>query len=195
MKLYTKLPLPKDSAWDRKTWRRYIHWKIKYFIDGVYNIFRWIPTIYKDRDWDESFILKILQKKIEHQREYLVKHNRHMRVDEDNFWMTVALNLIERELDEFYGLEQYNYMDTEIKFVPCEYREGSYEMKTKTKADRLDEYFIKYKGATRRIIKANRHIELPDREKLAFHVAKYNQARSRRLLFMILNEHSNRWWD
>ena len=73
MKTYTKLPLPKDSAWDRKTWRSHVHWRIKYFIDGVSNIIRWIPTLYHDRDWDEYFILRMLQKKIEHQRAYLVK--------------------------------------------------------------------------------------------------------------------------
>ncbi len=195
MKTYTKLPLPKDSAWDKKTWRSYVHWRIKYFIDGVRNIFRWIPTIYHDRDWDESFILRMLQKKIEHQRAHLVKSNRHTQVDHDNFWMTATLNLIERELDEYYNLEQYDYMDTEIKFVPCKDREGSYEMKTKKKRDQLDDYFAKYKGAVRRVMKANRDVEFIEKEKLAFHIARYNQARSRRLLFLILMEHSNRWWD
>ena len=195
MKTYTKLPLPQDSAWDRKTWRKYTHWRIKYFIDGVSNIFRWIPTLFHDRDWDDAFTLKILQKKIEHQRAHLVASNRHTRVDEDNFWMTVTLNLIERELEEFYNLEQYDYMEMDFKFVPCENREGSYEMKTKMKRDRLDEYFYKYKGAVTRIMRANRHVDFVGKEKLALHVAKYNQERSRRLLFLILKEHSNRWWD
>ena len=95
MKIYHKLKLPKDSAWGRKTWRSYFHWKIKYFIDGIHNIIRWMPTLYHDRDWDEAFILRILQKKIEHQRAHLVQENRHTSVDNDNFWMTVVLNLIE----------------------------------------------------------------------------------------------------
>lgn len=195
MKTYTKLPLPQDSAWDRKTWRSYTPIWLLQIIDGLTNIIRWIPVIYKDRDWDETYILRMLQKKIEHQRAYLVKANRHTRIDEDNFWMTITLNLIERELQEFYNLEQYDYMDTEVKFVPCEKREGSYEMKTKIKRDRLDEYFMKYKGAITRVMKANRGVEFIEKEKLAFHIARYNQARSRRLLFLILMEHSNRWWD
>jgi hypothetical protein len=40
MKEYKKLVLPKDSAWGRKTWRSYVHWRIKYFLDGVHNIIR-----------------------------------------------------------------------------------------------------------------------------------------------------------
>ena len=109
--------------------------------------------------------------------------------------MTVALNLIERELEEFYNLEQYDYMDMDIKFVPCENREGSYEMRSKTKAETLDEFFAKYKGAIRRVMVANKHVEFIDREKLAFHICRYNQERSRRLLFTVLQKYSNRWWD
>lgn len=195
MKTYTKLQLPKDSAWGRKTWRRYVHWKLKYFIDGVSNIIRWIPTLYHDRDWDEYFILRMLQKKIEHQRAYLVKSNRHTRVDEDNFWMTVALNLIERELEEYYNLEHYDYMDVDIKFVPCLDHKDRYEMKSTTLHSNLEEYFRKYKAAVRRVLKASSSVEFGDSEKLAHYVSRYNQERNRRLLFTILEKYSNRWWD
>ena len=195
MKIYHKLKLPKDTAWERKTWRRYIHWRIKYFIDGIHNIIRWMPTLYHDRDWDDSFILKMLQKKIEHQRKYLVKHNRHMRVDEDNFWMTVALNLIEREKEEYYGLEHYDYMNLEVKFHLSKHKSDCYEMKRIIKSEQLDNYLTKYKGAVRRVLKANKKIEFTDKEKIAFYVSKYNQERSRKLLFNILEKYSNRWWD
>ena len=50
MKRYEKLPIPSDSAWNRKTWRRYTPIWFNVFIEGVHNIFRWIPTIYKDKD-------------------------------------------------------------------------------------------------------------------------------------------------
>ena len=94
---YSKIPLPKDTAWERKSWRRFVHWRIKYVIDGVRNIIRWVPVLFHDRDWDDFFITKMLQKKIENQRKYLVENNRHLRIDEDNFWMTMVLNLIEAE--------------------------------------------------------------------------------------------------
>ena len=195
MKIYHKLKLPKDTAWERKTWRRYFHWKIKYFIDGIHNIIRWIPFLYHDRDQDDHFTLKLLQKKIEYQREYLVKHNRHTRVDEDNYWMTVVLNLIEREKEEYYNLEHYDYMDVQITFKPSKHRENSYELEQNIKSECLDDYLTKYKGAVRRVIKENHNLSISNKESLAFYVALYNQKRARKLLFNILEKYSNRWWD
>ena len=195
MKTYTKLQLPKESAWERRTWRSYVHWRIKYFIDGVSNILRWIPTLYHDRDWDDSFTLKMLQKKIEHQREYLVAHNRHTRVPEDNFWMTVTLNLIERERDEYYNLEQYDYMDVSISFKPSKHRENSYEAEQTIQSECLDDYLAKYKGAVRRVMKKKRELSISNKETLAFHVALYNRERARKLLFNVLERYSIAWWD
>ena len=63
MKTYKQLPIPKDSDWDRNTLLSKLHWRIRYFFTGVKNIFKWMPTIYHDRDWDGDFILKILQKR------------------------------------------------------------------------------------------------------------------------------------
>ncbi len=65
MKFYKPLPIPKDTAWDRKTWRRYVPIWLKEFVDGTTNIIRWVPTLYRDRDWDDFYITKVLQKKIE----------------------------------------------------------------------------------------------------------------------------------
>ena len=93
MKMYTKLPMPKDSSWGKKTWKYYSPIWFNTFAEGVYNIIRWIPTIYKDKDWDDFYITKLLQVKIEHQREYLVKHNRHENVANDNFY-TIADGVI-----------------------------------------------------------------------------------------------------
>ena len=137
---YTKLPLPKDTAWERKSWRRFVHWRIKYFIDGVRNIVRWVPVLYKDKDWDDYYITKMLQKKIENQRKYLVEHNRHLTVDLSNFWMTVVLNLIEAEHEEYYGCEYMDY-----------YKSESF-LSDKLIFDNLDEYINKYPGTKRAVL-------------------------------------------
>jgi len=196
MKTYTKLTVPKDSAWDKKTWRRYVHWRIKEFIDGLINIIRWIPVIYKDRDWDDYYIMKLLQKKIEHQRDYIVKHNRHTRVDEDNFWMTVVLNLIEREHESFYSLEKYDYEKTNIEFVELATSPGRYEIKETVEIDNLDEYLVKYPASVCRVKKLHPDKDFSSRRSmLAHYVGTHNQERCRNLLFEILKRYSNRWWD
>ena len=54
-------------------WRfeaRYFH---KNFIKGVKNLWKWFPTIWKDRDWDSYHIYEILRVKIENQAKYMQK--------------------------------------------------------------------------------------------------------------------------
>jgi hypothetical protein len=180
---YSKLPLPKKSAWKKKSWRRFVNWRIKDFIDGVKNIIRWIPVLYKDRDWDDYFITKMLQKKIEHQRKYLVEHNRHLTVDKDNFWMTVILNLIEAEHQDYYGCE---YMD---------YYESEGFLSDTLSVDNLDEYIAKYPGAKRAVLKKYPNHDFSEKKRLAFYMSGHRQKKCRDLLFEILKRKSINWWD
>ena len=194
MKEYKKLVLPKDSAWGRKTWRSYVHWRIKYFIDGVHNIIRWVPTLYHDRDWDDYYITKILQKKIEYQRDYLVKHNRHMNIETDNYWMTVVLNLIEREHKEYYGCEYMDYIKQDMIFTPIEGTNSS-SLDFETKWENLDEYINKYPGVKYRVIRENKGVDFTEKDRLAMYMAHYRQRKCRKLIFEILKNKSIYWWD
>jgi hypothetical protein len=40
------------------------------FYRRVKNVLRWLPTIWKDRDWDNSYITEILIKKLELTRDF-----------------------------------------------------------------------------------------------------------------------------
>jgi hypothetical protein len=195
MKRYTKLPIPKDTAWERNTWRRYAPIWFKEFVDGVTNIVRWIPTLYRDRDWDDFYITKILQKKIEFQREHLVKHNRHLSIPQDNRDMTWVLNLIERKHEDYYSLEKYDYEDSEFVFTPCEDKPNYSTIETKVNSENWDEYLAKYKGAVRRVKKLYPNKDLSDKGDLTHYVGRYNQERADRLLWRIMAERSARWWD
>lgn len=195
MKVYSKLPIPIDAAWDRKTWRTYTPIWLLVVIEGVKNVIRWIPIIYKDKDWDDYFITKILQTKIEHQREYLVKANRHTRIEEDNYWMTVLLNLIEREHDDYYSLEKYDYIKSNIIFVDSVSHPECYEMKDELIWENLDAYLVKYPNTIRRVIKKYPDLDINDKDKLSLYVGMMNQDKCRNLIFKIMSQYSNRWWD
>jgi len=186
MKKYTKLPIPKDSAWDdtRFKWGGYVHWRIRYFFQGIWNIIRWMPTLYKDKDWDDYYITKILQKKIEFQRKLIVNNNRHTRVDMDNYWMTVVLNLIELEHEDFYSLEKYNYITDEGNiFEP------------KITRDDTDMYLAKYPASVRRVKQKYPNYDFKDKQRLSLYVGIYNQERCRNLIFEILKRKSAYWWE
>jgi hypothetical protein len=196
MKNYKKLPIPKDSTWDRKTIstriRGKLHWRIRYFIDGCKNIIRWMPTLYKDKDWDHTFILTILQKKIEYQRKEIVYANRHVQVNRDNRDMTIVLNLIERVKEDYYGVEYLDYSETKIRFEPTNDKKEFYTMEVDVLSERYDEYLKKYSSSVRKVLKENPDLNKKD---LCFYVAQYNQEKAHSLLFRILKERIRWWWD
>ncbi len=35
MKTYKQLPIPEDSAWSRNTLYGKLHWRVRYFLEGV----------------------------------------------------------------------------------------------------------------------------------------------------------------
>ena len=193
MKTYKQLPIPEDTAWERKTLFGMLHWRIRNFLTSCNNLIKWFPTIWYDRDWDGHFILKILQKKIEFQRKELVNANRHTRIESDNRDMTLALNLLERVREDYYGLECMDYWDSEIVFdnVPENPKLKSIEVNTTT--ERYDEYLSKYPSSVRALTKE--HGEELDKERLCLMVSNYNHKKANKLLFRILEERLAYWWD
>jgi len=193
MKTYKKLLVPKESAWNRNTLFYKLHWRLRYFLTGVKNIFRWLPTIYHDRDWDGDFILKILQKKIEFQRKELVNANRHTDIERDNRDMTLVLNLLERVREGYYELECMDYWEDNISFENVLEKPNSKYVKIKTKNERFDDYLNKYPSSVRAVIKKNGVIE--NKKTLCLEVSYYNHSKANKLLFRILEEKITQWWD
>lgn len=193
MKTYKKLEIPRDSDWERKTLFRMLHWRIRSFLTGCKNLIKWTPIIWKDRDWDGSYILKILQKKIEFQREYLVNSNRHIRIDSDNRDMTIVLNLLERVMDEYYQMECMDYWDSEFEFNEVPGKPNVKSLEINVKSERYDEFLSKYPSSVRAVIKEEG--EQKDKKTLCLLVSYYNHNKANKLLFRILQERLGYWWD
>ena len=186
MKQYTKLPIPVDTAWDvpRYKWQRYMHWRVRQFFTSIKNLIDWFPTIWKDRHWDDYYITKILQRKIELQRAYLVSENRHVNIDRDNFWMTVVLNLLERKHTQYYQMEKYDYVVM------------GYEIFSEYESDTLEEYIKKYPSAERAARKKYaKYPHFHDKDALAHFMCHVRQEKADNLIFEILKRYSADWWD
>lgn len=192
MKTYKKLPIPKDSAWNRNSLWKKLNWRIRYFLTGCKNIIRWSPTLYHDRDWDDSYIFTILQKKIEHQRKEIIYANRHTQVDRDNRDMTIVLNLIERVKNEYYDSEYLDYEDSKISFIPVEGNPNLKTMNLDVKNEKYDDFLKKYPSSVRSVLKEKSKLSKRD---LCFYVSKHNQEKAHNLLFKILKERMRWWWD
>ena len=193
MKTYKKLPIPKDSAWDRLTLFDRLHWRIRYFLTGCRNLIKWAPTIFHDRNWDGNYILKILQKKIEFQRKELVNANRHTRIESDNRDMTIVLNLLERVRHEYYQMECMDYWDSEMVFNAVPDKPNLKSIDVVTKSERYNEFLSKYPSSVRAVVK--QHGEQDDKNRLCLMVSYYNHEKANKLLFRILEERLAYWWD
>jgi hypothetical protein len=193
MKNYKKLTIPKDSAWSRDTLWRNLHWRIRYFLIGIKNIFRWIPTLYQDRDWDSWHIYTILQKKIECQRQEIINANRHTEIDKDNRDMTIVLNLLERVKEDYYTTEYLDYDETKYDFIPVKDNPNLKEMVKTILSENYDEFLKKYPSSVKKVLK-EKGTDL-EKDVLCHYVARHNQEKARKLLFKLLEQKIERWWD
>ena len=110
----------------------------------IKNLIRWIPIIWKDRDWDFYFTYEILKKKLEFQAEHTRKYGYHEASLHDASRMETCVRLIKKLQNEEYII------------IPVTNREY-------TEQDFKDD--------------AMRH------------------DKARKLLFRILEQNIERWWD
>lgn len=177
MKKYSPLQLPKDTAWERNTLSRYLPTWLNSFVESVKNTVKWLPVIWKDKHWDHYYILEILKKKLEFQREYLVKNNRNLGVPNDNYYITVCLNLIERLQCDFYELE----------YVDDNFDEVAY----------LKDNKLLYKQ-TQIYLSKNQHrycVPVTDKQLELRTAGQLKHKKAKKLLFKILEEKIEGWWD
>jgi len=165
---------------------RYYH---KDFIQGVKNLRKWFPTIWKDRDWDHHFIYEILRVKLENQAYYIGSNDHHTRAQRDAEIMLLCARLIQIQKEELYATEYLDYYKEDHKFVPTDESHQWYTMENTLIEDNLDEYFAKYPKQYKKYANEN------ERWVIAFKIAQHNQDRSRKLLFKIMEEHIEGWWD
>ncbi len=127
------------------------------FYRRVKNVLRWLPTIWKDRDWDNSYITGILIKKLELTRDFYLSGKAysaeaekvaneiqeaidrlHMTRDSWEFYEAPAME----ELEQKWGI-------TVFDFVPYKYDEYGnillYEMESETEKVNTEEEEEQYR--------------------------------------------------
>jgi len=181
-------------------WRfdgKYYH---KNFIHGVKNLWRWFPTIWKDRDWDDQFIFEIIRVKVQNQSKYIGERDFHVSAKRDAEIMRTVAKLIKLQQDDFYGMEYMDYHDTKIDFIPTDETKKWFSMEDTQLSENFDDYFKKYPRQYKRVMSGeinrfNRPIEEKDKKLIAMEIAHENHERCRNLIFKIMNNHVERWWD
>jgi hypothetical protein len=157
-------------------------------IQGIKNIIKWIPIIYKDRDWDYYYILETLKFKLSNQSKYTLNKSRHINAIKDAKMMDLCIKLIAKIQDEYYLSEWLDYEVVEHKYQKVEDNSSLFRLKTEIISENFGDYFKKYS----RIYKY-----IDDKESkvaAAIKISTINHNRAKKLLFKILENNIENWW-
>lgn len=153
-------------------WRfsiRPIFYNIKY---GIKNLIRWFPIIWKDRDWDYAFIYDLLSAKLKFQANSFKKHGVSVSSGRDAEVMILCSKLIAIVSREEYETEYFDYRGDEEK------------------------YFKKNVHAYNVVTKTNRYyFDNDTNEHIAMNIGQYKHRKAKRLLFKIIEDRIDGWWD
>jgi len=183
---------------------RYYH---KNFIEGVKNLWKWFPVIWKDRDWDHTFIYELIKVKLNNQADYIGGHDRHTRAKRDAELMRLTSRLIQRCQDDHYDMEYMDYHESNFNWlditdeddIPEKYKDSK-RLEVDLISENFDDYFKKYPRQYKRVMSGevsrfNRPIEEKDKQLIAMEIAHENQDRCRKLVFKIMEKRIEGWWD
>lgn len=174
-----------------RTFTNRLTYPFRDFYRRVRNVLRWLPTIWNDRDWDDSYITEILVKKLEFTREFYLSDKAYS-VEVDNVAKEIqeAIDGLHKTRDswEFYeepamDLLEQKWGKTTHEFVPYELDENgntiAYEMKSKVEKVETDEDEEQYRK------------ELKEASKLA--QKQYMRDKVKAYKFIATN--IDKWWD
>lgn len=168
------------------------------FTTGIKNIWYWLPIIWRDRNWDSHYIFEIMIHKLKDQSKYIGERDIHTRAKRDSEIMMTCVRLMKKIQDEFYSSEYMDYHKTKHWFEPCENKEGSSTWKSKILEENFDDYFKKYPLIYKRVINGDGVFKLDgtnDKQRIAMNISHINHERARKLLFKIMEENIEKWWD
>ena len=182
-------------------WRWEVRYMHKDFAHGVKNLWKWFPTIWNDRDWDHDFIYKLLAKKLEFQAKYFSNNGIHVDAKQDSERMMLVAKLIKLQQDDFYAMEYMDYQVTEDFFLPVKDKSEYLEWKQDTLSETFVDYFAKYPLCHKRAIEyvmANKKRYTSDHtndQLIAMVMGNLRQQKCKDLIFKLLNQHIDSWWD
>ena len=177
---------------------KYLHTTIK---RGVKNLIYWLPIIWKDRHWDSHYIFEIMIHKIKAQSKWIGDRDIHTRAKRDAEVMMTCVNLMKLVQDEFYSGEYSDYHKTKHWFEPVEGKEGLSSWESRLLEENFDDYFKKYPLIYKKVIngegifKFDNVVDSESKQKIAMNIGHINHDRARKLLFKLMEQNIERWWD
>ena len=160
-------------------------YRIKRFFRKCRNVIRWIPTIWKDEDWDQTYIYDMLLLKLERQRDFFLSDRAYAsNAKETANQIQTAIDLLHMTRDpwEFYECPVLEELDAKwgkgvLRTEPC--GDDNYQLHididgVKTEADKA-QYNEEFKKGMER--------------------ARKEYQKDKRTAFKYVADHIDYWWD
>jgi hypothetical protein len=181
---------------------RWVKYDARYFhrdiIKGIKNLIRWFPTIWKDRDWDDHFIWEILKVKLKNQSNFIGRSGIHVSAKRDAEIMMTCVRLMKLIQDDFYSHEYSEYHKTKHWFEPTEDMEGYSTWESKLLEENFNDYFKKYPLIYKKVLNGKgawNEVNEYDKMSVAMNISHNNHIRARKLLFKIMEQNIEKWWE
>ena len=180
-------------------WRhdgKYLHLEFK---RGIKNLIYWFPIIWRDRNWDSHYIFEILKHKLKAQSKYIGDRDIHTQSKRDAEVMMTCVRLMEKVQDEFYSSEYSDYHKTKHWFEPAD-KEGYSTWESRILSEDFDSYIKKYPLIEKRVMNGEGPFQpisfkQEDKQRIAMNIGHINHNRARKLLFKIMEQNIEKWWD
>ena len=179
---------------------KYLHKTIKW---GIQNLIYWFPVIWKDRNWDSHYIFEVMKHKLVSQADYIGRRDFHTRAQQDARIMRLCVKLMGLVQDEFYSSEYSDYHKTKHWFEDIDEKPGYSSWESRLLEENFDDYFKKYPLIYKRVLNGEGIFPLGDhdnvstdkKQRIAMNIGYINHDRTKKLLFKIMGEHIEEWWD
>jgi len=182
-------------------WWDNIGWKIRDIYRSIRSVIRWFPVIWNDRDWDDWYIYKILQTKLKFQSKYIGDRDIHTRAKRDAEVMNICIRLIDKLMEDFYDMEYLDYHESTFSFVDSD-KPDYKRLEITDTSENFDEFFKKYPLVYKKVLKdEDKNIfslyedGVLSKKRIAMNISQINHDRARKLLFNVMGDNINRWWD
>jgi len=168
---------------------------------GVQKLWYWLPVIWKDRDWDTHFIYEVMKHKLKAQAKYIGDRDFHTRAQQDARRMRICVKLIEACQNDTYSIEYMKYMTNRSWFTSSKDNSEYLTWNNEITSERFNAFYKKYPLIYKRVMKGEGPFSLDGRDELdlkkvvAMNICNINQDRAHKLLFKIMEQNIQRWWD
>ena len=181
-------------------WRRdgkYLHLEFK---RGIKNLIYWFPIIWRDRNWDSHYIFEILKHKLKAQSKYIGGRDIHTQSKRDAEVMMTCVRLMKLIQDEHYSSEYSDYHISKYWFEDIPDKPGHSTWESKQLEENFDDYFKKYPLVYKRVLAGEGPFQpisfkQEDKQRIAMNIGHINHNRARKLLFKIMEQNIEKWWD